>query len=96
MLALWCYALRRSGLALFWLLVISNVVAVAIDLIDFTAAFSADPSDGSVLGLIHSSSFRRVMYGVKPVFFMFNLVAYTLLVRRIIRGKIDATQPPKV
>jgi hypothetical protein len=96
LLGLWCYALIRSRLRLFWLLVISNVVAVAIDLIGVVTMFSDDPRDATFLGVIHASSFRQAMYGVKPVFFLLNLVAYTLIVRRIIRAKTDAMQPPKV
>jgi hypothetical protein len=85
MLCLWSVVFRRTGLGFSRLLVITNVLWVLLSLIHVVIALGEEKLKMDVFGIHAYANFAHTMYVVRPFISLANVVAYTLLVRWILR-----------
>ncbi len=91
-LALWIYALVRTGFGFFWLLVIASVLGVIVSIIN--AALVYDHYVGiRLLGQPGWKIFYYAFYCVQPVESLLSVVGSTILVIWITRRSNQPLQP---
>ncbi len=87
LLGLWWVALRRSGLRFFWLLIASNAFFVIASVIFVVMVLAEDYTRYEVFGERPYADFIHVFDVAQPLVTILNLIAYTLIVKWILRAQ---------
>ena len=85
MLCLWSFAFRRTRLGFLRLLVITNVLFVLLSLDHVVITLAEEKVKMDVFGFRAYANFVHTMYVVRPLISIANVVAYTLLVKWLLR-----------
>jgi hypothetical protein len=86
-LYLWCFALRRSRLPFFRILVFTSAVFLLIHIMHVVIVCTEDTLKFDVFGIHAYANFAHIMYVIDPIAWGLMLFGYTLLVRWIIRER---------